>query len=139
MMSDESNEFRTALAELGAVLDRVDNTAIDSACETLARAKRIGVYGCGREALQIKGFCHAALPSRNAGLGSRRHDDATTRRRQCFSLDRRSRRTFDRNGVMNAAKGRFAQLRRTARRFSYNSSGAGVSSESMRARHTNME
>jgi 6-phospho-3-hexuloisomerase len=55
-MSDESNEFRIALAELGAVLDRVDDIARDSACETLARAKRIGVYGCGREALQIKGF-----------------------------------------------------------------------------------
>jgi 6-phospho-3-hexuloisomerase len=65
-MSDERSELRVALAELGEVLARVDDAEIDAACETLARANRIGVYGCGREALQIKGFAmrlfHLGMP-----------------------------------------------------------------------------
>lgn len=65
-MRRERSEFRIALAELGAVLARVDDTQIDAACEALARAKRIGVHGCGREALQIKGFAmrffHLGMP-----------------------------------------------------------------------------
>lgn len=48
--------FATALQELGAVLARVDEAGIDTACQTLARAQKIVVYGCGREALQLKGF-----------------------------------------------------------------------------------
>ena len=58
--------FRTALDELGDVLGRIDEDAIDAACEMLAGAGRIGAYGCGREALQIKGFAmrlfHLGLP-----------------------------------------------------------------------------
>ena len=65
-MRRERSEFRIALAELGAVLARIDDTAIDAACEALAPAKRIAVHGCGREALQIKGFAmrlfHLGLP-----------------------------------------------------------------------------
>ena len=45
---------------------RVDDTQIDAACEAMARAKRISVHGCGREALQIKGFAmrlfHLGMP-----------------------------------------------------------------------------
>jgi len=48
--------FSTALDELGGVLARTDERAVDDACTMLASAKAIGVYGCGREALQIKGF-----------------------------------------------------------------------------------
>jgi 6-phospho-3-hexuloisomerase len=48
--------FSTALDELGGVLARVDERAVDEACAVLAGAKTVGVYGCGREALQIKGF-----------------------------------------------------------------------------------
>jgi 6-phospho-3-hexuloisomerase len=48
--------FSTALDELGSVLARVDESAVDEACTLLAGAKTIGAYGCGREALQIKGF-----------------------------------------------------------------------------------
>jgi 6-phospho-3-hexuloisomerase len=48
------------------VLARVDDTQIDTACEALARAKRISVHGCGREALQIKEFAmrlfHLGMP-----------------------------------------------------------------------------
>ncbi|TPK95973.1 SIS domain-containing protein [Mesorhizobium sp. B2-4-12] len=66
-MSDQNeNLFRTALDELGAVLARVDEGCIDAACNMLADAGRIVVYGCGREALQVKGFAmrlyHLGLP-----------------------------------------------------------------------------
>ena len=58
--------FRSALDELGDVLGRIDEGAIDAACGMLAGAGRIAVYGCGREALQIKGFAmrlfHLGLP-----------------------------------------------------------------------------
>ncbi|QKC84280.1 SIS domain-containing protein [Mesorhizobium sp. NZP2077] len=66
-MSDRSeNLFKTALSELGAVLARVDEDRIDAACKLLADAGQIVVYGCGREALQVKGFAmrlyHLGLP-----------------------------------------------------------------------------
>lgn len=58
--------FKTALAELGGVLERVDESRIDAACEMLADAGQIVVYGCGREALQVKGLAmrlyHLGLP-----------------------------------------------------------------------------
>jgi len=58
--------FGMALSELGTVLGRIDEAAIDAACEMLAGAGRIACYGCGREALQIKGFAmrlfHLGLP-----------------------------------------------------------------------------
>ncbi|QND59905.1 SIS domain-containing protein [Mesorhizobium huakuii] len=66
-MSDRSETlFKTALDELGAVLARVDDSQIDAACKLLAEARQIVVYGCGREALQVKGFAmrlyHLGLP-----------------------------------------------------------------------------
>jgi 6-phospho-3-hexuloisomerase len=66
-VSDKNeNLFGTALDELGAVLARVDESRIDSACKLLAEARQIVVYGCGREALQVKGFAmrlyHLGLP-----------------------------------------------------------------------------
>ena len=58
--------FERALSELGTALSRVDAGAIDHACRMLANAKQIIVYGCGREALQMKGFAmrlfHLGLP-----------------------------------------------------------------------------
>ena len=66
MTNAGSDMFATALQELGAVLARVDEAGIDTACATLARAQKIVVYGCGREALQVKGFAmrlyHLGLP-----------------------------------------------------------------------------
>ncbi|MGX7872495.1 SIS domain-containing protein [Mesorhizobium sp. ORM6] len=60
------NLFKTALDELGGVLARVDEGRVDAACGMLADAGRIVVYGCGREALQVKGFAmrlyHLGLP-----------------------------------------------------------------------------
>ncbi|MET2827232.1 6-phospho-3-hexuloisomerase [Mesorhizobium shangrilense] len=58
--------FGIALRELGDVLARVDEDRIDAACKMLAEAKQIVTYGCGREALQVKGFAmrlhHLGLP-----------------------------------------------------------------------------
>jgi 6-phospho-3-hexuloisomerase len=65
-MSDLKDQFQTALSELGGVLAGVDERAIESACEALLRARHIGVAGCGRELLQMKGFAmrlfHLGLP-----------------------------------------------------------------------------
>ncbi|RRH96411.1 SIS domain-containing protein [Mesorhizobium tamadayense] len=61
-----SGMFVTALDELGAVVGRIDDGRADAACEMLTGARRIVVYGCGREALQVKGFAmrlfHLGLP-----------------------------------------------------------------------------
>ncbi|PBC00009.1 6-phospho-3-hexuloisomerase [Mesorhizobium sp. WSM3862] len=61
-----SELFATALGELGAVLGRIDDGRVDAACAMLAGAGKIVVYGCGREALQVKGFAmrlfHLGLP-----------------------------------------------------------------------------
>jgi 6-phospho-3-hexuloisomerase len=66
MTEGEQDPFKIALDELGAVLARVDAARIDTACRMLAEARQIVVYGCGREALQIKGFAmrlyHLGLP-----------------------------------------------------------------------------
>ena len=56
MIKAGSGMFATALDELGAVLARTDEARIDAACEILAGAGKIAVYGCGREALQVKGL-----------------------------------------------------------------------------------
>ncbi|TKA98731.1 MAG: 6-phospho-3-hexuloisomerase, partial [Mesorhizobium sp.] len=50
------NLFGIALSELGTVLERIDESRIDAACAILAGARKIVTYGCGREALQVKGF-----------------------------------------------------------------------------------
>lgn len=60
------NLFGIALNELGTVLERIDESRIDAACAILAGARKIVTYGCGREALQVKGFAmrlyHLGLP-----------------------------------------------------------------------------
>ncbi len=48
--------YRRAMDELGAVLDRVDDAAVDHAVATIAEAKHVAVFGGGREGLQIRGF-----------------------------------------------------------------------------------
>jgi 6-phospho-3-hexuloisomerase len=49
--------YRAALDDLARVFDRIDEAAVDRAVDETARAKRIALYGVGREGLQIKGFC----------------------------------------------------------------------------------
>ncbi len=54
-MADPSLYAR-ALAELGAVFDRIDDDAVDHAVEVIATARHVSVFGGGREGLQIRGF-----------------------------------------------------------------------------------
>ena len=66
MTQTGSEIFETALDELGAVVRRIDDGRVDAACAMLTGAGKIAVYGCGREALQVKGFAmrlfHLGLP-----------------------------------------------------------------------------
>lgn len=59
-------EAAQALGEVRAVLDAIDEDAVRSACRMIADARWIGLYGCGREALQLRGFAmrlfHLGLP-----------------------------------------------------------------------------
>src|SRR5271163_2712545 len=52
-----TNLYQSALADLAAVFDRIDDAAVDAAVGELAAANRIAFYACGREGLQIRGFC----------------------------------------------------------------------------------
>jgi 6-phospho-3-hexuloisomerase len=49
--------YRAALDDLARVFDRIDDAAVSRAVEEIAGARRIALYGVGREGLQIKGFC----------------------------------------------------------------------------------
>lgn len=51
-----STLYATALQELGRVFDGIDDARVDDACQMIAGAGRVMVYGCGREGLQIRGF-----------------------------------------------------------------------------------
>ena len=51
-----TERFRAALAEIAAVTDRIDPAALEAACALIAAADTVVVAGCGREALQIRGF-----------------------------------------------------------------------------------
>ena len=48
--------YRQALEELGAVLDKIDDGAVDRAVQAIASARHVAVFGGGREGLQIRGF-----------------------------------------------------------------------------------
>lgn len=49
--------YGAVLADFDAVFTRLDEAAVDRAVDEIARAKRIVLYGVGREGLQVKGFC----------------------------------------------------------------------------------
>lgn len=70
-MSSPGNLFQGALSELGEVFGRVDEKAVDAACRMIADAGHVGVYGCGREELQLKGFAmrlfHLGVPAAMVG------------------------------------------------------------------------
>jgi 6-phospho-3-hexuloisomerase len=51
-----TSRYHTALAEIGEVFHRIDDTKVDGAVDMIARAGRIAAYGVGREGLQVKGF-----------------------------------------------------------------------------------
>ncbi len=48
------NPFLSALRELEAVALAMDDAHIDAACQTIAKARRIVSYGCGREGLMMR-------------------------------------------------------------------------------------
>ena len=56
MQSPSATPYRQALEELGRVLDRLDDAAVDRAVATIAAARHVAVFGGGREGLQIRGF-----------------------------------------------------------------------------------
>jgi len=50
------SQFTTALAELGTVAEAIDDGQVADALDLIAGARRIVLYGCGREGLQIRGL-----------------------------------------------------------------------------------
>ncbi|WP_420406806.1 6-phospho-3-hexuloisomerase [Hoeflea sp.] len=50
------NAFGQALSELGAVLDNIQTSEIESAVEMIAGSGVVVGYGCGREGLQVQGL-----------------------------------------------------------------------------------
>ena len=50
------NQYSQALQELSDVFDRIDEAPVGAAIDAIAAARRIALYGVGREGLQIKGF-----------------------------------------------------------------------------------
>ena len=54
--TQQSSLYRRALEELGGVLDRLDDSAVDKAVDLIAEAKTVVVFGGGREGLQIRGL-----------------------------------------------------------------------------------
>ena len=69
------NLYRTALDELGGVFATLDDTQVDALVDRLARARRIVVFGGGREKLQIMGF---AMRMFHMGLHASVEGDMTT-------------------------------------------------------------
>ena len=51
-----THDHKTALAEIRQVLDRTDQTSVATACQMIAEAQQMLLYGCGREGLQMQGF-----------------------------------------------------------------------------------
>jgi len=51
-----SQQGNRALNELGVVLSALPDHAADGLVEAVTKARRIVVYGCGREGLALKGF-----------------------------------------------------------------------------------
>jgi 6-phospho-3-hexuloisomerase len=67
--------YRAALDDLARVFDRIDEDAVGTAVEALATARRIALYGVGREGLQIKGL---AMRLFHLGLAAAMVGDMTT-------------------------------------------------------------
>ncbi len=48
--------YERALADLQSVFDRLDEAQVENAVKVISKARRIALYGVGREGLQIKGL-----------------------------------------------------------------------------------
>ena len=67
--------YATALKELAGVFEKIIDADVDKALDMLAKAKRIVVFGGGRERLQIMGF---AMRLYHMGLAVAVEGDMTT-------------------------------------------------------------
>jgi 6-phospho-3-hexuloisomerase len=67
--------YHTALSELGTVFARLDDAQVDLVVEEIAKARRVVVFGGGRERLQIMGF---AMRMFHMGLNAAVEGDMTT-------------------------------------------------------------
>jgi 6-phospho-3-hexuloisomerase len=67
--------YRTALSELADVFDRVSDAEVDTALSMIANARKIVVFGGGRERLQIMGF---AMRLYHMGINVAVEGDMTT-------------------------------------------------------------
>lgn len=70
-----SSLYATALSELQAVFDRIDDADVDTALDMIAGARTTVVFGGGRERLQIMGF---AMRLYHMGLKVAVEGDMTT-------------------------------------------------------------
>ncbi len=70
-----SSLYASALAELGGVFDKINESEVDHALDMIAKAKKIVVFGGGRERLQIMGF---AMRLYHMGLNVAVEGDMTT-------------------------------------------------------------
>ena len=70
-----SNLYKTALLELEAVFDRLDDSDVDTAVQMIVDAKSTVVFGGGRERLQIMGF---AMRMFHLGMAVAVEGDMTT-------------------------------------------------------------
>lgn len=70
-----SDLYQSAIAELGGVFARIDDAAVDRAVDMIAKAKKVVVFGGGRERLQIMGF---AMRLFHMGLAVAVEGDMTT-------------------------------------------------------------
>lgn len=63
--------FGQALGEIGAALSRIDPAAMEEACYRISASARVGLYGCGREGLMMRGLAmrlhHCGLDAHYAG------------------------------------------------------------------------
>jgi 6-phospho-3-hexuloisomerase len=53
---DMGELYKAVLDEIGAATARINDSDMNALCRLINGAGRVVVYGCGREALQIKGF-----------------------------------------------------------------------------------
>ncbi len=75
MATAMSDMNRRALAELGAVIDRIDGSRVEALLGELSRARRIALYGVGREGLMMKAL---AMRLFHMGLDAHVVGDMTT-------------------------------------------------------------
>ncbi|SDL14199.1 SIS domain-containing protein [Aliiruegeria lutimaris] len=51
-----TKELGIAISELHSAIAAIDPAEIDTACSAIATARRVVLYGCGREGLQLRGL-----------------------------------------------------------------------------------